>query len=94
MYQYEIERPWLFTEEGSLRFLRARDGVLKLLDRGGKGSFIAVTPLASSILIDGVPIDVQKMLAICDRMVEIGDLVEVKNTERTVGQDRIFARSR
>jgi hypothetical protein len=87
MYQYEIERPWLFTEEGSLLFIKARDNARKLLDLAG--AFTTMKPFVR------ITIDTWKMLAICDRMVEIGDVVEIVNTdERTAGQDRVFVRPR
>jgi molybdenum-dependent DNA-binding transcriptional regulator ModE len=85
-YSYQTERPWLFTEEGQVCLLKARDQALKLLDEAG--AFMAFSTLK------GVSYgDTWKALAILDRMVEMGDIREVTGSNAR-GQDRVFVKAR
>lgn len=81
-YSYREERPWLFTEEGSICLIQARDAALKLLAEAG--AFRSLAPLRKVNYGD-----TWKGLAILDRMVEMGDIREVTDSS-VAGQDRVF----
>jgi hypothetical protein len=86
-YSYQAERPWLFTEEGQVCLLKARDAAFKLLDEAG--AFIAFRALKN------VPYgDTWKALALLDRLVELGDIREVTVPRDVWAQDRVFIRPR
>lgn len=81
-YNYETEKPWLFTDEGQRALLKSRDKVFVLLDSAGA--------FMSFLALDGVA-DTFKAMAILDRLVELKDIVEI--TDKNVrGQDRVFIR--
>ena len=86
-YSYQTERPWLFTEEGQTCLLKARDRMFDLLDLAGAANGFAC-------LKDVHCADSWKMLAIIDRMVEMGDIKEVTKSSEVRGQDRVFVRAR
>lgn len=62
MYNYETERPYVFTDEGQRRFLKVRDEANRLYDLAG-----AVR--VDKLLLGGG--DSWKMLALIDRLVEL-----------------------
>jgi hypothetical protein len=82
MYSYQATKPRLFTEENQVSFIKFRDNALRLLDEAGalcgfnafKGVFVGDTDL---------------MLAMCDRLVELGDVKEITGAD-VFGQDRIY----
>lgn len=79
-YDYKIERPKIFTEKGQVEFLKVRDHVYKMLEFSG--AFImqnAWRPISG---------DTWMMMAYVDRMVELGDIKEIK--WNAVGQCRVF----
>lgn len=85
-YSYQMERPWLFTENGQECLLKARDQAFKLLDEAG--AFVAFSALK------GVNYgDTWRALALLDRMVELKDIREVTPLG-VAGQDRVFVRAR
>lgn len=67
-YDYSAERPWLFTEEGQRAFIKARDAILEVTKATG-----AIREAEATHFMRGVG-DSWKMLAVTDRMVELGDL--------------------
>jgi hypothetical protein len=75
-YSYERERPGLFTEEGQVRFIKVRDKVKSLLETAGAFR-LAETGIAS-----------WEDIACIDRMVELGELVELRR--ECWGQYRVF----
>lgn len=83
-YEYQKERPSVFTEDGQIMFLRIRDRANYLLKEAGACNV--------ECLMRAVTGDSWHMLACVDRLVEIGELVEVKQDERTFGQHRIFVK--
>lgn len=85
MYQYEIERPKLFTESGQVDFLKVRDNVNLLLDAAGA---IRMTEALRVIHGDG-----WRAMAMVDRLVELNEIVEITNTNY-FGQDRVFVRAK
>jgi hypothetical protein len=80
-YVYELEKPWLLTDEGQRCLMKARDQAGELLKLAG--AFMAVS------VLKGVPYgDTWKALAILDRLVELGIIREV--TCGCGGLDRVF----
>jgi hypothetical protein len=84
MYSYASERPFVFTEEGQGMFLKIRDNAARLLREAGA--------VRMQELIAGNTGTNWSMLACVDRLVELGELVEVTAGERVAGQHRIFTR--
>lgn len=81
-YSYQTERPWIFTEEGQGCLLKARDKAFALLKSAG--AFCGVNAL------HGVNTgDTFHMMAILDRLVELGDIVEI-SSGNVWGQHRVF----
>lgn len=80
-YNYELEKPKIFTEQGQRDFLKVRDRVHKLLtDAGAFMMFSALKDVSG---------DAWLMMAYVDRMVELGEIREI--TPPTVaGQHRVF----
>lgn len=85
MYDYQTERPNLFTESGQVLFLKIRD----------RAKFLTATAGAvrMSHLMAGNTGDSWMMLACADRLVELGELREITD-DRVAGQDRIFVSAR
>ena len=75
-YDYATERPSLFSEEGQVRFIRVRDKVL------------AALRLAGAFRLQELSIAGWEDMACVDRMVELGELVELKR--ECWGQFRVF----
>lgn len=69
-YRYEDLRPEIFTEEGQVKFLKIRDNVKHLLQSGG--AFVAGRAFA------GVTGSSWFMMACLDRLVELGEIQELK----------------
>lgn len=66
MYHYEDHKPFVFTEEGQVRFLRIRDRVQELLKASGA--------VRLQEAISGISGDLWQTLACFDRLVELGEL--------------------
>ena len=81
-YSYATEREKVFTEDGQVMFLKIRDKARSLIEQAG-----AVT--AGNLMVTG---DGWTALACMDRLVELGELVEVPNPVSKWGQHRIFVR--
>jgi len=79
-YQYLVERPTLFTDEGQRMFIQIRDNVKRLLGQAGA--------VRMNKAIANVSGDSWQMLACVDRMVELDELQEL--TDNVAGQDRVF----
>jgi len=83
MYDYQIEKPKLFTEDGQEMFLKIRDKVQALLETAGA--------FKSENAIHAVCGDTWTMLACLDRLVELGEIREI--TDSSVwGQHKVFVR--
>lgn len=80
-YDYRTERHAVFTEDGQVMFLKIRDTAKELLARSGA--------VMSGKLLVGTGSD-WTMLACIDRLVELGELIEIENTTSGAGQHRIF----
>lgn len=83
-YEYQRERPRVFTEDGSTMLLKIRDNAKSLIASAGAAR--------SDRLMSNVSGDSWQMLACIDRLVEIGDLLEIPNPTSGAGQHRIFTK--
>jgi hypothetical protein len=81
-YNYQTMRPQVFTEAGQLMFLKIRDNAQEKIKNSGC--------VMSHNLMSGCTGDTWMMLACIDRLVEIGELVEVRHSWSAAGQHRIF----
>jgi len=81
-YSYQTQRPKVFTEDGQVMFLKIRDKAKELTGLAGA--------VSSGKLICVVTGEVWDMLACIDRLVELGELIEINNPYSGAGQDRIF----
>jgi hypothetical protein len=81
MYNYQQVKPLLFSDEGQRLFLKCRDRVKDLLKASG-----AVRMEEAIKTLSG---DSWTMLACLDRMVELGEIREIRQGH-VVGQCRIF----
>jgi len=82
MYSYDVERQAIFTDDGQRKFLKLRDRVRYLLKTSG-----AVRMLEALSEMSG---DSFFQLACVERLVEIGELVELTNKNLVAGQYRVF----
>lgn len=80
-YEYQSERPNIFTEEGQRLFLKVRDKTQSLLRQAGAAR--------SQEMLAGCCGDGWTMLACIDRLVELGEIREVTDG-RVAGQHRVF----
>lgn len=79
-YSYAALRPEVFTEKGQIEFLKVRDKAKDLLRASGAFTAESAFPTGDPWL----------HLACIERLVELGELVEVKNTSSGLGQHRLF----
>jgi hypothetical protein len=84
MYNYEKERPWVFTDEGQRDLLKVRDKTFNLLKLAGA--------VRSQEMITGLTGSDWQHLALVDRLVELGDIREIQQQGGCAGQHRIFVR--
>jgi len=82
-YDYQIERPWIFTEQGQVMFLEIRDKINKLL--GLSGAFTLIKAINNTTTGS-----TWSMIACVDRLVEIKELYEL--TTNGGGQNRVFVK--
>lgn len=80
-YNYEEEKSKMFTEEGQVDFLKVRDRVKQLIRDAG-----AFTMERGHQDITG---DVWTQMAYVDRLVELGEIVELTGFD-SFGQHRVF----
>lgn len=79
-YDYKVLRGRIFTEAGQVNFLKVRDKICELLDHAGAFSMGKIIAR-----IDG---DSWFIMACVDRLVELGEIVELKR--ESWAQYRIF----
>jgi hypothetical protein len=84
-YVYEHERHKLFTEEGQIMFLAIRDQAHKRIAEAGA--------VRSDKLLGVTSGDAWVMLACMDRMIELGELIEITD-DNAPGQRRVFVKGR
>lgn len=85
MYSYQKERDNLFTDSGQRLFLEIRDRAFNLIKTAGAARM--------EEMIRGSVGDSWQMLACVDRMVELGELVELTKPGEVAGQHRVFVKS-
>lgn len=88
MYDYQAQRANLFTEKGQRLFIAKRDGVFRVLDQAGAIRMSKVFDIPT-----GSGSDTWDILAVMDRMIELGDIREITGPN-VAGQDRVFVRAR
>jgi hypothetical protein len=81
MYNYQTEKPKIFTEDGQETFLKIRDKVHHLLKQSGA--------VMMQNAISGVTGDVWLHLACVDRLVELKEIREITKDD-VAGQYRVF----
>lgn len=86
MYEYSVERHFVFTEEGQVMFLKIRNRVNDLLDVAGAVRVI-------EILKQGPSGDTWQQMACIDRLVELEEILEVTDGHIAF-QDRVFVRGK
>ncbi len=69
MYDYEVEKKNVFTEDGQVMFLAIRDNIKYLLELSGA--------VRLEQAIKGISGDSFLMIACIDRLVELGELEEI-----------------
>lgn len=87
-YSYSSQKENLFNEKGQVAFMRVRDRVKELLD---KGKAFRVDSLLQHSW--GMHVDDWDLLACLDRMVELGEITECRYGE-CAGQHRVFMANR
>ena len=78
-YEYDEQKVLLFSDEGSALFIKVRDIALSLIKKSGAFQM-------HKIFGGG---DVWFYMACIDRMIELGDIVEISQNN-VAGQHRIF----
>lgn len=81
MYNYQTEKPKIFTEDGQERFLKIRDNVQRLLKQSGA--------VMMEKAISAVTGDSWLPMACVDRLVELKEIREITK-EGVAGQHRVF----
>lgn len=81
MYNYQEQKPKVFSEDGQKMFLAIRDHTKTLLKSAGAADM--------GHLISCVTGDVWDMMACVDRLVELGEIREI-DYGKCAGQHRIF----
>ena len=81
MYNYLVEKPKIFTEQGQEEFIKVRDRAKRLLNEAGAFKMFSA--------LEDVSGDVWTMMAYVDRLVELGEIREITNGNVS-GQDRVF----
>ena len=81
-YNYQTEKPKIFTEQGQKNFLKVRDHVHKMLKESG-----AFTMEKALVGISG---DSWTQLAYVDRLVELGEIREINQEGYVPGRYRVF----
>lgn len=84
-YSYKEMRPSVFSEDGQVTFLKIRDNAKQLLDTAGAATV--------DKMMRNVTDDSWTIMACVDRLVELGELIEVPNPASGWGQHRIFTKS-
>lgn len=82
MYNYQTEKKELFTDDGQRMFLKVRDKVQNLLKTAGA--------FRSGEAVAGCTGSSWTMLACIDRLVELGEIVEITPKNQVWGQNRVF----
>lgn len=82
-YDYQTQRPNIFTEDGQVMFLAIRDNAFRLIRSSGAA-------MMGHIISNCGGGDSWNMLACVDRLVELDELREVALPHPCAAQHRIF----
>jgi len=82
-YDYEKEKPKIFTDKGQVEFLKVRDEAHRLLQDAGAFMIFSACKKISG--------DTWTMMAYVDRLVELGEIREITGPD-VFGQDRVFVK--
>jgi hypothetical protein len=82
-YDYQKERPYVFTEAGQVQFLRIRDRMHELIVEAGA--------VRTDAIIRGETGSSWQTLACVDRVLELQEVIEVTGPD-VMGQHRIFTK--
>lgn len=74
-YEYEKERPWLFTDDGQRMFIKVRDRAKYLSSTAGAMQIIC--------LLQGMGGDSFKQLACVDRLIELEEFRRIDREQMT-----------
>lgn len=80
-YEYQTERAWLFTESGQVKLLEVRDKVQVLLKTAGAFRMTAISVTGDSF----------QTLACIDRLVELGEIVPLRDPKTCWGQYQCYS---
>jgi len=83
-YNYQTERPYVFTEEGQKTFLKIRDKANELLKSAGAFNMHSVIRECTGLN--------WSHMACVDRLVELEEIREIDRGQNCPGQYRIFVR--
>ena len=81
-YNYQTERPHIFTEDGQVMFLAIRDNAKRLFKQAGCARALE--------LMGGVSGSQWMMMACMDRLIELGEIREITRPEMVWAQHRVF----
>lgn len=81
-YDYRTQRSHIFTESGQIMFLKIRDNAKALIAKSGAAPCEKIIAECTGCSWD--------MMACVDRLVELGEILEIPNTLSGAGQHRIF----
>ncbi len=81
-YNYELQKPKLFTDEGQRKFLKVRDNAQRLLNQSGCFTMDKVVACELGNTFEA--------MACVDRLVELGEIVEVPRNPMMPLQHRLF----
>lgn len=86
MYSYAKERPYVLTDEGQRQLLKMRDWVKRMLETAGAftmGKALNVVSTGNSF----------EAVALLDRLVELGEVVELPG-QTSASQHRVYVAAR
>ena len=89
MYNYEEQKPELFTENMQETFLAIRDKTHRLIDQSGAAKMGHITDAFGAI-------DIWSLMACVDRLVELKEISEILygGVIEVIAQNRIFVRNK
>ena len=80
-YDYQTERPALFTDDGQRKFLVVRDRMNKMLEESGAVMHGCLRLIGDSWF----------HFACCDRLIELGEIVQI-NDKSVAGMHRVYVK--
>ena len=86
-YDYQKEKQNLFTEQGQIAFLHVRDGVHAALKQAGAIRYQELNQFVKG----GMTGDSWFHLACVDRLVELGEIVRLREPDACWAQYQVFA---